>query len=395
VKIVCVREVDLSAYAREDDIAARWYALAPGVSLPLSGGVYQLLCAGRPGGASGPDVRDAVLRIVTPEKTNAPLPSTATSQHQGNSIAGDVEFHVRSSDWFTHQHHTDARYNNVILHVVLVCDAIVPTQRQDGITIPVCSLNDMVHTAAQLTVWPCQHGMSLLSLDERTHLLRRAGVLRFEQKTQAFVAQLLKSEAHAAFSAYDICLISALAEGLGYGRDRDFFRAAGLHLLGLPGKTPEPLGRASDPAPLDAKRLQILKNLVEQWRGTSAWHMLRNTLLPLAESATTRQVLQDLRGVFDGLAASRADILICNVVLPFAAAVALLENDTLLAEQALKLYEEHPGLPSNQVTRAMSTQLQLEREPRNACQQQGLHYIYAQTCREKLCGQCIAGKAGL
>ena len=31
----------------------------------------------------------------------------------------------------------------------------------------------------------------------------------------------------------------------------------------------------------------------------------------------------------------------------------------------------------------------LEREPRSACQQQGLHYVYAQTCREKRCGECL------
>jgi hypothetical protein len=41
------------------------------------------------------------------------------------------------------------------------------------------------------------------------------------------------------------------------------------------------------------------------------------------------------------------------------------------------------------VTRSMYLQLGLEREPKNACQQQGLHYIYAQTCREKHCAVCI------
>jgi hypothetical protein len=39
--------------------------------------------------------------------------------------------------------------------------------------------------------------------------------------------------------------------------------------------------------------------------------------------------------------------------------------------------------------------LQLQAEPRGACQQQGLHYIYQQTCREKRCKQCMAGKREL
>ena len=31
-------------------------------------------------------------------------------------------------------------------------------------------------------------------------------------------------------------------------------------------------------------------------------------------------------------------------------------------------------------------------EPKGACQQQGLHFIYAQTCREKRCIDCMPGK---
>lgn len=32
--------------------------------------------------------------------------------------AGNVEMHVKSSDWYVHHHETDSNYNNVILHVV-------------------------------------------------------------------------------------------------------------------------------------------------------------------------------------------------------------------------------------------------------------------------------------
>ena len=31
---------------------------------------------------------------------------------------GDVELHIKSSDWLTHKHHTDQNYNTVVLHVV-------------------------------------------------------------------------------------------------------------------------------------------------------------------------------------------------------------------------------------------------------------------------------------
>src|SRR3989442_15599253 len=66
-----------------------------------------------------------------------------------------------------------------------------------------------------------------------------------------------------------------------------------------------------------------------------------------------------LRAIFTGLSIARTDILICNVVLPFAAAVALLEHDDILSAQAQQLYVLYPGLSSNQVTRAMCKQLLL------------------------------------
>ena len=114
----------------------------------------------------------------------------------------------------------------------------------------------------------------------------------------------------------------------------------------------------------------------------------------LLSPAPTRvsSVLQNLRNIFDGLGKARTGILICNVILPFAAAIAQQENDSLLAEHAWNLYISRLSLLSNQITRAMSRQLLLKNEPEGACQQQGLHFIYAQTCREKRCTECIIGK---
>lgn len=415
MRSVC--ETKGSVHLLEDDIARRWWALPPGTLLPLSNGKSsRLLFAGRPGGSHGPDVRDAVLHFF--KECGECLP-WQQEQSRGKHVIGDVEFHIRASDWFSHSHHIDARYNDVILHVVLICDDTIPTLRQDGAIIPLCSLYDVPQMTSLVTQWPCQHVIPHLNPEERIRLLNLAGMMRFEQKMYSFVERLRDSSPHGPFSAYDVCLISAIAEGLGYGRDRAFFRAAGLRLLGLSNLVPEPLGRASQPSPLDADRMRILRMLVERWRISGAWLTLREILIgSLHQTGSTQGLvlqqlsqdlvgttftvvrrhrditywIQNLRNVFRGLSTGRADILICNVILPFAVAVGLIENDTELAEQAQLLYRQYPSLPSNSITRAMCKQLHLESEPRGACLQQGLHYIYAQTCREKLCEYCIAGK---
>lgn len=55
---------------------------------------------------------------------------------------GTVEIHYKSSDWNKHLHIKDKAYNNVVLHLVWEQD--VPSQRQDGTTIPTLELKNRV-----------------------------------------------------------------------------------------------------------------------------------------------------------------------------------------------------------------------------------------------------------
>ena len=59
----------------------------------------EVLSPGVWNGGPGPDFRGAILRIG------------------GRRAAGDVEIHVRPSDWAAHGHDGDPRYANVVLHV--------------------------------------------------------------------------------------------------------------------------------------------------------------------------------------------------------------------------------------------------------------------------------------
>ncbi|MBW1656830.1 DUF2851 family protein [Flavobacterium quisquiliarum] len=56
--------------------------------------------------------------------------------------AGNVEIHLKSSDWYLHNHEKDPAYQNVILHVVWENDTAI--FREDNTEIPVLVLKDFV-----------------------------------------------------------------------------------------------------------------------------------------------------------------------------------------------------------------------------------------------------------
>ena len=65
--------------------------------------------------------------------------------------AGNIELHVKASDWNLHNHQTDPAYNSIILHVVARSDCYVKNQKGD--TVPQMELpisQDFINLARQL-----------------------------------------------------------------------------------------------------------------------------------------------------------------------------------------------------------------------------------------------------
>ena len=60
--------------------------------------------------------------------------------------AGNVEIHIKSSDWYLHNHEKDENYDNVILHVVWEND--MPIFRKDNSEIPVLEIKKYVTSNA-------------------------------------------------------------------------------------------------------------------------------------------------------------------------------------------------------------------------------------------------------
>ena len=88
------------------------------------GELIEVLEPGQLNPDAGPDFLNAKVRI-------------------GDTIwAGNIEMHLRSSDWLQHGHHTDSAYDNVILHVVFEQD--VPIHRKNGTIIPCLELKQRI-----------------------------------------------------------------------------------------------------------------------------------------------------------------------------------------------------------------------------------------------------------
>ncbi|MDT8392441.1 MAG: DUF2851 family protein [Bacteroidales bacterium] len=87
----------------------KYRSLKPGLNT-TKGELLEIIDPGQHNHDSGPDFLMAKIRI-------------------GNTLwAGNVEIHIRGSDWYRHGHQSDSAYNNVVLHIVAENDIIARNQ---------------------------------------------------------------------------------------------------------------------------------------------------------------------------------------------------------------------------------------------------------------------------
>ena len=140
-----------------------------------SGENIEIISPGTPNKESGPDFFNGKIKL------------------DSITWAGQIEIHVRSSEWNKHGHQHDPAYHNTILHVVYEDDQ--PVKNQDSIPIPTLELKgriskslldqyqSFIHSGNKLV---CQGFTANLDEFKTKQWLDRLLVERLEQKTQLF-----------------------------------------------------------------------------------------------------------------------------------------------------------------------------------------------------------------
>lgn len=122
---------------------------------------------------------------------------------------GHIELHLKSSDWIKHDHQTDPRYSNIILHVVLVDDQ--PIERLSDHYFPTVQLHnrmnyDLLRTyeglMQQQHQLPCHAFLDGIKPILLHQWLERVLIERIEHKVQVIQQRLEKSESHWQYILY-------------------------------------------------------------------------------------------------------------------------------------------------------------------------------------------------
>ncbi|MCS6821741.1 MAG: DUF2851 family protein [Microscillaceae bacterium] len=145
----------------------------------------------------------------------------------GVEWVGNVEIHLKTSDWELHEHSKNENYNNVILHVVWEHDKEII--RQDGTPVPTLCLQDKIDKVwlaryqqflATQTPIICQPYWDSMENLHKIMLLDKALSQRLEQKAQA-VSQIWHTTNH----DWEETAYQLLAQNMGFKRNAEPFLA--------------------------------------------------------------------------------------------------------------------------------------------------------------------------
>ena len=167
----------------EETVASIWQQQLVTGLVTDDGKSLQVIHAGRASSGEGCDFQDAVLIL------------------NGKRVEGDVEIHVKSSQWYSHRHHQNQKYNKIVLHITMWHDSQSPTLLQNGKAIPtVClsafisrPLNELIHQAGshRHPLPSCPQATNYTCKESLNRILDKAGEKRFTDKAASIKKAIL------------------------------------------------------------------------------------------------------------------------------------------------------------------------------------------------------------
>ena len=137
--------------------------------------------------------------------------------------AGNVEIHLRSSDWFKHQHHHDCHYDNTVLHVVETIDCEIATSKgerlpQVKIEVPQYVADNYQELLAEEAYPPCYRAIPGIDSLNRHAWMSSLTTERLAEKTKR-IQHLLD----ASINNWEQTFFITLARSYGFGVNADAF----------------------------------------------------------------------------------------------------------------------------------------------------------------------------
>lgn len=168
----------------------------------------EILDPGRHNTNAGPDFFNAKIAI------------------DGQLWVGNVEIHLRSTDWYLHSHEQDSSYDNVVLHVVWEHD--VSIYRADNSEIPTIEVKELVDKQTlqayrrlflKRAIWiQCESDFASIDSFVLDNWLERLFLERLERKATRIIEELNSTKNH-----WEALLFKMLSKNFGLNLNGESF----------------------------------------------------------------------------------------------------------------------------------------------------------------------------
>ena len=335
----------------------------------------------------------------------------------GMEWVGNVEMHVKASDWYRHGHDSDKAYDNVILHVVCeddmevkTCSGRIPAQML--LAVPEWLKMDYGHLLYTDKYPPCYECIADIPRIKTHSWIAALQTERLEQKTKAILLRLEQNG-----KSWEKTYFQTLARNFGFGINGEAFETwatyidltkAGHHraeLFQLEAMFTGQAGLLDRMEERYSKEYAYLKHKfrLEQMDG-SMWRYLRTRpqnfphvrLLQLArmfhEQRTGLSQLLDCKdvkgiGTLLGIKGAKLNLIVINTVIPILFAYGRTKGKEEYCERSFSLLDEIKAEDNNIVRMWRECGLEVH----TAGDSQALIQLKKEYCDKRECLRCRFG----